>query len=177
MSSNIGGGWIGVDLDGTAAYYTSWKGIEHIGEPVPLMAARIRKMLDEGKDVRIFTARVCHLFLPNCPEERRREAEMAREYIQQWTEKHFGRRLPVTAVKDFAMIELYDDRCIQILANTGRRSDGEEEDWEREKMERYRVAHSPVEVALPSPKEVLGAYDDGQREAISLVVEGCQDGR
>lgn len=35
--------WIGVDLDGTLAEYTSWQGIEHIGPPIELMANRIRE--------------------------------------------------------------------------------------------------------------------------------------
>jgi hypothetical protein len=28
--------------------------------------------------------------------------------------------LPITNCKDFAMVELYDDRCVQVEANTGR---------------------------------------------------------
>ena len=51
-------GWIGVDLDGTLAYYDQWRGALHIGEPIPLMLERVKRWLDEGKDVRIFTARV-----------------------------------------------------------------------------------------------------------------------
>lgn len=30
-----------------------------------------------------------------------------------------GRELPVTATKDFAMIELWDDRAVQVRMNTG----------------------------------------------------------
>ena len=51
-------GWIGVDLDGTLAYYDQWRGALHIGEPIPVMLERVKRWLDEGKDVRIFTARV-----------------------------------------------------------------------------------------------------------------------
>ena len=32
-----------------------------------------------------------------------------------------GQVLPVTNVKDLAMAELWDDRCIQVVANTGER--------------------------------------------------------
>lgn len=53
-----GKGWYGFDLDGTLAKYDGWKGIDHIGEPVELMVARIKKMHDEGKVVKILTARV-----------------------------------------------------------------------------------------------------------------------
>ena len=42
-------GWIGVDLDGTLAHYEGWKGIEHIGAPVPAMLERVKNWLAEGK--------------------------------------------------------------------------------------------------------------------------------
>src|SRR5687767_12144507 len=69
-------GWIGVDLDGTLAYYDGWKGPGHIGKPVPAMAKRVRKWLEQGCDVRIFTARAC-------------EPERV-HYIEAWCETHFG---------------------------------------------------------------------------------------
>ena len=53
-----GKGWYGFDLDGTLAVYDKWKGIDHIGEPVKHMVDLIRKMHDEGKVVKILTARV-----------------------------------------------------------------------------------------------------------------------
>ena len=53
-----GEGWIGFDLDGTLAKYDGWKGIDHIGEPVRPMVELIRRMHDEGKVVKIMTARV-----------------------------------------------------------------------------------------------------------------------
>ncbi len=52
-------GWIGVDLDGTLAHYDGWAGPESIGEPIPLMMARVREWLALGREVRIFTARCC----------------------------------------------------------------------------------------------------------------------
>lgn len=51
-------GWIGVDLDGTLAHYDEWRGVSHVGEPVPLMLERVRRWLGEGREVRILTARV-----------------------------------------------------------------------------------------------------------------------
>ena len=53
-----GKGWYGFDLDGTLAKYDKWEGIDHIGEPIELMVALIKKMHDEGKVVKILTARV-----------------------------------------------------------------------------------------------------------------------
>ena len=53
-----GRGWIGVDLDGTLAYYDGWKGPEAIGEPIPRMVDRVLGWVNEGREVRILTARV-----------------------------------------------------------------------------------------------------------------------
>lgn len=104
-------GWIGVDLDGTLATYDKWRGIEHIGEPVLVMLDRVKNWLAKGYDVRIFTARVSR-------EGAERVATVAA--IDAWCLKHLGRTLPVTCVKDFAMVELWDDRCVTVEANTGR---------------------------------------------------------
>lgn len=113
MSGN--NGWIGVDLDGTLAHYDGWKGCNHIGAPVPAMVSRVRKWLDDGRDVRIFTARVSH----DGTHARMVEAQHAMIRVMDWCEQHFGRTLPVTCTKDFAMIELWDDRAVQVQANIG----------------------------------------------------------
>lgn len=98
-------GWIGVDLDGTLAEYGGWKGPDHIGEPIAGMAFRVRKWLAEGREVRIFTARAC------VPEQV--------ASVEAWSLKHFGVTLPVTCVKDFGMVELWDDRAVRVKANEG----------------------------------------------------------
>ena len=46
-------GWIGVDLDGTLAYYDQWRGEHHVGEPILPMLDRVKKWLSEGREVRI----------------------------------------------------------------------------------------------------------------------------
>ena len=51
-----GKGWIGVDLDGTLAFYQGWNEGK-IGDPVPVMLARVKGWLAEGVEVRIVTAR------------------------------------------------------------------------------------------------------------------------
>lgn len=113
-------GWIGVDLDGTLAHYDGWVSATHIGHPVPAMAERVRGWISAGIDVRIFTARVG-------PQGRAEEdVETIRAHIQDWTERHFGARLVVTNAKDFGMVELWDDRAVQIIPNTGARADGAE---------------------------------------------------
>lgn len=108
------GGWIGVDLDGTLAKYTKFEGPDVIGEPIPIMVQRVKDWLKQGKEVRIFTARISDPA----------EADVAHSTIVKWCEEHIGRILPVTCTKDHNMIELWDDRAIQVIPNTGKRVDG-----------------------------------------------------
>lgn len=106
--------WIGVDLDSTLAHYDSWRGIDHIGEPIWPMVERVKKWLADGHQVKIFTARVCR-------ENGKNADVLATLYIQQWLVEKCGLpALEVTNVKDFGMFQLWDDRCIQIVANTGK---------------------------------------------------------
>lgn len=99
-------GWIGVDLDGTLAEYYGWNNGE-IGEPIPLMLMRVKDWISNGQTVKIFTARVCT----------NDQEQIA--LIKAWCLKYIGQELDVTATKDFSMIELWDDRCIQVIPNTG----------------------------------------------------------
>ncbi len=109
-------GWIGVDLDGTLAEYDRWRGAEHVGKPVRAMVERVKRWLAEGRyDVKIFTARVSHDGTPGRVEE----AKAARTAILAWCAKHVGQVLEITNVKDYAMVELYDDRAVQVVPNTG----------------------------------------------------------
>jgi hypothetical protein len=101
-------GWIGIDLDGTLAVYNGWINETHIGVPIPAMVDRVRRWLDAGWDVRIFTARVSG--------ENREAAVSA---VERWCREHLGRVLPITNVKDLNMVELWDDRCVAVESNTG----------------------------------------------------------
>lgn len=98
-------GWIGVDLDGTLAVYTEWKGNDYIGEPIQLMLDRVKKWIAKGIEVRVFTARAGE--------------EEAIQPIKDWCIEYVGQELLVTNVKDFEMLELWDDRCVQVKTNTG----------------------------------------------------------
>lgn len=100
-------GWIGVDLDGTLAEYNGWKGQDHIGDPVPLMEKRVREWIKAGKKVKIFTARA------STPENI--------PVIKAWLEKWMFPPLEITNVKDYGMTELWDDRAVQVIRNTGER--------------------------------------------------------
>ena len=106
-------GWHGVDLDGTLAVYDGWKGVDHIGAPVPKMVERVKAWLAASEQVRIMTARV-H------PNQDGRTIEVVRYWIEKWCLEHIGQVLPITHEKDFGMIDLYDDRVVQVEKNTGR---------------------------------------------------------
>ena len=99
-------GWIGVDLDGTLAEYGGWKGPDHIGKPIEPMVDRVKGWLARGIEVKVFTARA------SVPE--------MIPIIESWCALHIGVVLPVTNVKDFAMIELWDDRAVRVKMNIGK---------------------------------------------------------
>lgn len=102
--------WIAVDLDGTLAHYDGWVDELYIGDPILPMVSRVKQWLDQGKDIRIFTARVSG----------DRNIEKIIKVIENWCVKHIGQKLAVTCKKDFSMIMLYDDRCTQVITNTGK---------------------------------------------------------
>ena len=124
-------GWTGIDLDRTIAYYDKWRGYEHIGTPIGPMQEFVRKLIAEGKELRIFTARAYPIVQTvhqkftqkdidhnaNYPELR--GAMQACNAIIDWSILHLGKRLPITCVKDYGMDILYDDRAIQVIRNTG----------------------------------------------------------
>ena len=113
--------WIGVDLDGTLAeqggsgnlFESKFGFRQKIGAMIPLMKERIEGWLAKEIEVRIFTARVAGDRLGVSPEDNML-------FIQDYLEHNGLPRLQVTAVKDFFMLELYDDRAVQVEFNTGR---------------------------------------------------------
>lgn len=106
MASNRG--WYGVDLDGTLATYDTWHGVHHVGEPIWPMVERVKQWRREGKEVRIFTARMAG------PED-------CKPAIEDFCEAYIGEILPITNIKDFGLIELWDDRAVRVEFNTGKR--------------------------------------------------------
>ena len=112
-----GQGWIGVDLDGVLAEYHGWKGPTDIGRPIFKMVKRVEAWVAEGKRVKIMTARVA----PGKGDE-----SLCRSVIEEWLQKVFGYVLPITHEKDHRMIELWDDRVVQMIPNTGDRADGKD---------------------------------------------------
>lgn len=102
-------GWIAVDLDGTLS---KWIGNgDIIGPPILRMVGRVRLWLQEGKDVRIFTARVSHANID--------KKEAVTNAIEKWCESHIGQKLPITNCKDFNCEQIWDDKAVQIVKDTG----------------------------------------------------------
>jgi hypothetical protein len=115
-------GWIGVDLDATLAEYHGWKGAGHIGAPVPAMVERVKKWLADGVKVKVFTARVCVTGGYSEVSKQQANIDFADEQtrlIKAWCLEHIGQELEVTCVKDFACIEIWDDRAVQVVPNKG----------------------------------------------------------
>ena len=100
-------GWIGVDFDGTLSEYHGYVPGRRYGPPIPEMLARVKAWLDGGVTVKIVTARAAD------PDEA--------EAVRLWCVEHVGLSLEVTDRKDYAMIELWDDRAVRVIPNTGRR--------------------------------------------------------
>lgn len=124
-----GKGWYGFDLDGTLAVYDKWKGIDHIGEPVKPMVDLIRKMHDDGKVVKILTARIAPLKLEDgtvgesyitVPDgEGGVTRTYAHQFINDWCHFNLGFIPEIVYQKDHLMLELYDDRVKQVVPNEG----------------------------------------------------------
>jgi hypothetical protein len=111
-----------VDLDGVLAEYRGFQGVNVIGPPIPRMVARVKAWLAEGRDVRIFTARVSYGEPPTDEVPfvtTRRHAEEQRELIREWCRLHLGRALEVTNRKTYGAVEIWDDRAVQVVPNTG----------------------------------------------------------
>ncbi|HUY05033.1 MAG TPA: hypothetical protein VMV33_17285 [Rhodocyclaceae bacterium] len=100
--------WVGVDLDRTLAHYDRFVSGTHIGEPILPMVRRVQAWLAAGVDVRVFTARIAV-----------EDPAPIVAAVQAWCVRHIGVGLPVTATKDFGMVELWDDRAVQVLPNRG----------------------------------------------------------
>lgn len=100
--------WTGVDLDGCLA---QWMGdVDEIGPPLEPMAQLVRHWIETGRNVRIFTARVCG----------ESQDGLQHRLIRDWCAAHFGVVVPITCVKDPNCIALYDDRAVRVEHNTGR---------------------------------------------------------
>lgn len=108
-------GWIGFDLDRTLAHYTLEQK-ELIGEPIIPILDLIKKLIHEGKDVRIFTARANIVSYNGDTQLLEYHLNMIRE----WCLVHIGKVLPITCAKDFNTEKIYDDIAVHVVPNNGK---------------------------------------------------------
>lgn len=106
-----------VDLDCTLAYYEGWTSAYNIGAPIPPMVKRVKALLKKGKEVKIFTARVSEEGPYGL--RSKNELEKTKEAIRKWCKVHLGRELEITNKKTFHTVQIIDDRCLQIIPNSG----------------------------------------------------------
>lgn len=94
-----------VDLDGTLAYYERWGEKEEIGEPIPLMKKRVLEWIDEGIEIRIFTARAFDV----------NQVKL----IKKWLILNGFPLLEITNVKGIDVDYLFDNIAREVINNTG----------------------------------------------------------
>lgn len=111
VSAQMNRRWYGVDFDGTLAENCGT--MEALGKPIPKMVDRVKRWLANGEQVKIFTARV------SGPEHWGQFKREQREMIEAWCLKHIGQVLEVTCTKDFALIEIWDDRANGVDPDSG----------------------------------------------------------
>ena len=98
--------WIGIDLDGTLAIDSGWKGVEHIGELANSeLAQGIQELVDNGIRVKIFTARA--------------DYPQSTKIIQDYLASYDLPKLEVTNVKDRWCYQIWDDKARQVKYNKG----------------------------------------------------------
>jgi len=72
---------VAVDLDGTLAQYDGWKGIDHIGDPLPGAKEFLTALKDKGYSIEIYTTR-CNSHVNN------QTAHHLAQRIYEWLRKH-----------------------------------------------------------------------------------------
>jgi len=104
-SAPVSRGWIAVDLDGTLAHYDPEHGVEIVGRPIEPIVYRIQRWLAMGIEVRIFTARASRADL--IPP------------LQDWLGEIGLGQLAITNRRDTDLLQIWDDRVVQLEMNTG----------------------------------------------------------
>jgi len=146
-------GWVGFDLDGTLAEYDvggPYMGPRSVGRPIKPVVDVVRSILAKGGRVKILTARVS---------SGGEDAATARKTIEAWCVENIGEVLPITSEKDYRMIELWDDRAVQVLPNEG----------------------LPIQDVLVDALKLLvetldsGNLPSGLRYNIESFIDGCRD--
>jgi hypothetical protein len=115
---------IAVDLDGTLAKDSGWKGPEHIGEPVKKMVDLVQSLLDDGEEVVVFTARAHD------------GKKSTKEYIRDWLKDNGLPDLEITNEKRPDMEKFYDDKAVEVETNKGVSESFHPVRWLQQKLSR-----------------------------------------
>ena len=129
-----GVGWFGWDFDRTLVKYDRWRGADHYGPNIQSAVDALIQHLDNGDNVKIFTARIHPILSVSLQGELSVKngtstgdflvGQQAVLAVQRWCLSNLGHVLEITCVKDARCVALYDDIAIQVVPNEGRRADG-----------------------------------------------------
>jgi len=104
--------FIGVNFDGTLARDDgNYKGRSSLGEPIPVVLARVKDRIAQGDVVVLFTSRLA--------DPTREDHGTVLAALHRWTETHVGERLFCTATKFPYLSEIWDWRAVFIPKNAG----------------------------------------------------------
>jgi len=108
-------GHVCFDLDGTLAEYDpeTWDHMK-VGKPVAAMVLLAKRYMQQGVEVRIFTARA-----HKNPRETDADYQRRLAPIREWCIKVFGQELLIVSYKTFETIAIFDDRAYRVVENTG----------------------------------------------------------
>jgi len=104
---------IAVDWDGTLVEDHGFRGACEYGAPIPKMVERIKKWVNEGHEVLIYTSRVS-------AEHDVNRAKMESDSIQYVLREMGLPPLQITANKYMRIAEFWDDRSVRVMRNTGK---------------------------------------------------------
>jgi hypothetical protein len=107
--------WIGVDLDGTLAFYDQWRAF-HIREPIPLMLERVKRWLDGQGCPHLHRACQSRGHRFGCGKWCGHGQRPSKSAFDNGV-RSMSVALPITCCKDYGMIG-YDDR-IQLIPILG----------------------------------------------------------
>jgi len=102
-----------VDVDGVLAQYDGWKGVDHIGDPIP-GAVEFTRSLAKHADILIYTTRCCEEI--NRPEK----SHLLVNRVRDWLDRHGfayhaiwdGQGKPICAA-------IVDDRAVSLRPQPG----------------------------------------------------------
>lgn len=97
--------WIGFDFDGTLVGPPSPLYNKNYGPDHPEIVNFMRLLIEQGAEVRIFTAR-------GCDEARKR-------VVKEWLRERGLPELEITDKKDFDMVASFDDLCVPVHSQNG----------------------------------------------------------